>query len=517
MDAIQVCQALNLTFLWVDSLCIMQDAADELKEQIQRMDAIYSLATITIVEATSSEPRQGLECLRSRSPKQKTVCIDGFRFVLAQPRLDATLHKSEWFTRGWTYQELLLSKRLLVFTSSQVHHVCQTEAFAEDTVRPLDAKNSPQPPQLYLWNLPWLQYPDPQWSSPKSEWEWKFSCWRFYDEMLVDYGRRKLTKVADYLAAVSGILRTMGRNCNDIFLCGLPEKLFPYCLLWQPMGASHRIGTCPSWSWAGWTGAKCNPMRNAIEHGWVKRFRDTGELYKVMSALEDFSLVASDGTERWIAQQLAEEEVLRSHHSRFDERSIDKFPNHLGPDDTLIESGHLRFIADTALLTITPDQNAPPIPDSVPQLRRYRILNGENWIGTIFLGPDRGMPDGNGLNEDDAYPGELERCEFVKLTTICAKSRRQSFGGSILLGLVDYGEEWQEPKIFPTAFWHDAKLDDNDCPAKGSIDYATGGLRMHNVMWVERSGGMIFRKAVGIIAAKGVSEEQWKKETVCLH
>jgi hypothetical protein len=59
-DALVVCRRLDIPFLWVDALCIMQgeDGKDEWKHEAAQMADIYQNAFITIYAASCSNPRQ---------------------------------------------------------------------------------------------------------------------------------------------------------------------------------------------------------------------------------------------------------------------------------------------------------------------------------------------------------------------------------------------------------------------------------------------------------------------------
>jgi hypothetical protein len=61
----------------------------------------------------------------------KTILIS----VLQEPRI--TIRNSEWATRGWTYQEGVLSNRRLVFTEQQVYWECRGMAVNEMVDFPL--------------------------------------------------------------------------------------------------------------------------------------------------------------------------------------------------------------------------------------------------------------------------------------------------------------------------------------------------------------------------------------------
>ncbi|KAF2670376.1 HET-domain-containing protein, partial [Microthyrium microscopicum] len=129
-DSMIVAGALGFRYLWNDSLCIVQgpeDAPQHKNSQIWRMDAIYSSAALTIAAATGSNADSGLPGVSlPRRIKQISEVVDGIRFAVPFPNYDI-IHDDRsliWNTRGWTMQEKLLSKRLLLFTDEQVYFKC---------------------------------------------------------------------------------------------------------------------------------------------------------------------------------------------------------------------------------------------------------------------------------------------------------------------------------------------------------------------------------------------------------
>ena len=59
-DVMEVVQGLKKRYLWVDSLCIVQDGPVSNSSQIAAMDVIYSLASFTIIAASSEDADGGL-------------------------------------------------------------------------------------------------------------------------------------------------------------------------------------------------------------------------------------------------------------------------------------------------------------------------------------------------------------------------------------------------------------------------------------------------------------------------
>lgn len=61
-DAVDICRRLDISHLWLDSLCIIQDSPDDWSEQSVLMADIYQNALITIAAAKSQRRLCGLLC-----------------------------------------------------------------------------------------------------------------------------------------------------------------------------------------------------------------------------------------------------------------------------------------------------------------------------------------------------------------------------------------------------------------------------------------------------------------------
>jgi hypothetical protein len=57
-DAVTVCQALNIDYLWVDSLCIVQDDKRDWAYEASRMANVYEDAVVVIGASSSSDPNE---------------------------------------------------------------------------------------------------------------------------------------------------------------------------------------------------------------------------------------------------------------------------------------------------------------------------------------------------------------------------------------------------------------------------------------------------------------------------
>ncbi|KAH7078076.1 heterokaryon incompatibility protein-domain-containing protein [Paraphoma chrysanthemicola] len=123
-DALVVAVRLDVPFLWVDCYCIDQKNVQEKHNLIRAMDKIYVGAELTIIAAVGDDPHYGLPGIRGtpRRPQYKIKMV-GATYVAAE-EVSQEITGSKWWSRGWTYQEMLLSRRRLVFTTSQLYYQC---------------------------------------------------------------------------------------------------------------------------------------------------------------------------------------------------------------------------------------------------------------------------------------------------------------------------------------------------------------------------------------------------------
>ncbi|KAH8592055.1 heterokaryon incompatibility protein-domain-containing protein [Bisporella sp. PMI_857] len=125
-------QKLGERYLWVDAFCIIQDNAESKHEDIRYMDQIYSQAYATIVALTGVDANSGLSGIRPGSRRhQEYERVGKSTIFTTPPILPHVLDTSPWMTRGWTFQEKLLSRQCLYFSDEYVYLQCGTIVSSE--------------------------------------------------------------------------------------------------------------------------------------------------------------------------------------------------------------------------------------------------------------------------------------------------------------------------------------------------------------------------------------------------
>ena len=149
LDAIKVTTNLGIKYLWVDALCIMQDSAEEaarhdMNQELAKMDQVYKNAIMTIVAACVPSVKGGF--LQDR-PGSKQSCFDipcrlspqQFFVVHIQEHNMVDDTKEPINSRAWTFQEQILSPRLLIYASHTLRTYISWKLFTRNKEsEPLD-------------------------------------------------------------------------------------------------------------------------------------------------------------------------------------------------------------------------------------------------------------------------------------------------------------------------------------------------------------------------------------------
>lgn len=263
-DAIRVCVGLEVDYLWIDILCILQEDKEDKKRELAMMPNIYQRAWVTISASTAKHVSEGFLEDRAFSTSDERVIslpyvsADGQRggFMIAAISAkfaDPGIYdKSEPIHgRAWTYQERRLSPRLLDFSRWNLMCICRTGAFFEEH----GLIDWSSPPAEWHWNLPanLRQFNN---SVPCLE-NQHLPAWH---SVVREYASRKLTLPTDKLTAIGALAQIYKENHEYRYIAGLWEEtlvddicwvVFPEC---EPLDGTllprpHEY-RAPSWSWA---------------------------------------------------------------------------------------------------------------------------------------------------------------------------------------------------------------------------------------------------------------------------
>ncbi|KAF1349442.1 HET-domain-containing protein, partial [Lizonia empirigonia] len=105
-EAIEVCRALSMRYLWVDALCIIQEGGEDFAREVANMGAIYAGSLFTVAAADSTDAEDYF-----------THVHDSKQTLLSR--------------RGWVLQEQMMSPRTIHFTSEEIVWECREQKFCK--------------------------------------------------------------------------------------------------------------------------------------------------------------------------------------------------------------------------------------------------------------------------------------------------------------------------------------------------------------------------------------------------
>lgn len=246
-DAVSITRELGQRYLWIDSMCIIQDDRNDWAKEAALMAEVYGNSLFTLAALSSRDGTQGCNLVADIQSSTRNRFIDlhwnrashlYVRVFEKEPRnwdndynggLDRTNSlRSPLRHRAWVLQEKELSRRSIHFGKDQLLWECrQTKTTAQ---------------------LPWEQWKREEDLIYKREWY----------ELVEDYTLRSVTAPTDKLPALSGLAKRH-QGDKDQYLAGIWSSQFPGTLLWQskdPLAikmsqASKNFSyIAPSWSWA---------------------------------------------------------------------------------------------------------------------------------------------------------------------------------------------------------------------------------------------------------------------------
>ncbi|KAK3392392.1 heterokaryon incompatibility protein-domain-containing protein [Sordaria brevicollis] len=214
-DAITVVTELGYRYLWVDRYCIPQNNSQAKQEQIKSMGRIYSCSALTIIAAAGDGPDYGLPGVSSRHrTTQLTVEVaEGISLALYE-KPTSLIGTSKWMTRGWTYQEGVLSRRRLLFTDQLIYFQC-CEMYGDEVLSlplfdvPVSTdEDGGQSDQLDNFHIQYISLNDEDYFLDSifqrriDDWSNPDTVWTRIDEFV----QRQLSYDTDTLDAIAGVL-----------------------------------------------------------------------------------------------------------------------------------------------------------------------------------------------------------------------------------------------------------------------------------------------------------------------
>ncbi|EKG20123.1 Heterokaryon incompatibility [Macrophomina phaseolina MS6] len=146
-EAVIVARRLDLRYLWIDSLCILQDSPEDWRHESAQMRNIYLHGALNIAATSATSDAAGLSSRRHPArtrhlrvtitwspytqPDLAAHAPPGPYYLSAADLWDREVEAGPLNARGWVLQERALAPRILHFGRSQLYWQCNA-AFREE-------------------------------------------------------------------------------------------------------------------------------------------------------------------------------------------------------------------------------------------------------------------------------------------------------------------------------------------------------------------------------------------------
>ncbi|KAM6516334.1 hypothetical protein FALCPG4_014517 [Fusarium falciforme] len=248
-EAIRVTRALQISYLWIDSLCIVQDDLEDWGREAGRMGQVFSNAYCTIAATSAAASDEGFLTRRVGSPFFATIKTPSGGVLRVSEFMEdyhQDLELAPLNTRGWVLQERALSRRTLHFTKTQVYWECGEGVHCE---RLFKLSN----PQATL-------FADSDF--PKSILKhFKGGRITLFQHLYQTYSRLAFSQISDRSVAILGLEKRLLDAFQTRGGFGIFELYLTRSLLWSRQNDSFlsripfkKSRLIPSWSWMAYRG-----------------------------------------------------------------------------------------------------------------------------------------------------------------------------------------------------------------------------------------------------------------------
>ncbi|KAI0387440.1 HET-domain-containing protein [Hypomontagnella monticulosa] len=263
-EAIWMTRRFGIDYIWIDSLCIVQDDAADWERESAKMASIYHNAYLTIAATKSTSGNGGLF---TKTPdfeiSGKTPAGEDYYLVFREKIVhvisaDNMTPGFPLMTRAWVYQERMLSRRVLHFGYYELFFECSSGMYCEcgniGFLGFMEEIPLPSPREMYSTALEsQLLTRDGKISNRAWVESATYFIARMWRSMVMIYTGLRLSVASDRLPALGGIARTFAEKRRSSYIAGLFEDSILDDLLWMTFVCERpRLSKwrAPSWSWA---------------------------------------------------------------------------------------------------------------------------------------------------------------------------------------------------------------------------------------------------------------------------
>jgi Heterokaryon incompatibility protein (HET) len=247
-DAVLLARGLRIRYLWIDSLCIIQDDAKDWQREAAKMASVYYGAHINFAASSANGCYEG--CLYECPP-----ALHLGPNLFARHGFGPFRSKEEAFplnSRGWILQESVLSRRTIHLARNQVYWECCSHEECEDGCWTFDQDLQAEKPNYLTHPTKLLHYLRHTFSDSNFGKDLtRAKIYELWNNLMNQYCKRSLTYEKDRIPALAGINQLFQEILADRPIAGLWETELHIGLCWKSCRdlPTDPMPGVPSWSW----------------------------------------------------------------------------------------------------------------------------------------------------------------------------------------------------------------------------------------------------------------------------
>ncbi|KIL87903.1 hypothetical protein FAVG1_08784 [Fusarium avenaceum] len=252
-DAFKIASWLKLDWLWIDSMCIIQDSISDWQNEASMMDRVYMSAKVNISADKGGDSRAGCFTQRKETditPLEFGVSRNEEEFMVTTGDTFGWMDSAPSLSRAWIHRERQLSKRILHFTPKEMVWECcglNKACFASETLpggAPFEKVfNGETKFQVELADIS---------NDKMSEKDRLDKLHKLWNTTCQDLSNKSITYASDFPMILSSLAKEFHRLMpDDEYVAGLWRSTLIEALTWWVPGDRPEYSgyIAPSWSW----------------------------------------------------------------------------------------------------------------------------------------------------------------------------------------------------------------------------------------------------------------------------
>ncbi|KAK4160795.1 heterokaryon incompatibility protein-domain-containing protein [Cladorrhinum sp. PSN259] len=273
-EAIEFTRELGAMYIWIDALCIIQDDYDDWVIEAAKMKDVYGNALLTLSATSAPDTQSGCFLPRPNRCCKLKGGDEGYSYYARRPCFD-THHNLFYYgndngdgmteypamTRGWIFQERLLSKRMLYCAHDELLWECRDAISCECqvgiSISPTEGNAITDFKRYGELQTLKENFEEEGLGERDDNGEANFAAIKLWLDLLESYSQRAFTRYTDKLVAIEGIAQKFQGVGLGTYVGGMWSSFMLQQLAWlrlrsftRTRESIGRVPDTPTWSWA---------------------------------------------------------------------------------------------------------------------------------------------------------------------------------------------------------------------------------------------------------------------------